>query len=176
LAHGEVLEIGFGTGTNLSYYDPERVTRLYALEPNGRMIQMSERHPVRAAFDIRYLDVPGERLPLGDGSVDSVVSTFTLCTISGVTDAVREIARVLRADGRLIFLENTASPDPPVRLWQRLWAPIHYRVFAGLDLTRNVPSYLEAGGFSFEHIEIGYLAPFPKSWACCCWGTAICRS
>ncbi len=176
LAEGDVLEIGFGTGANLSYYDSTKVTRLYALEPNQRMIQIAERHPLRAGFDIRYLNAPGERLPLGNGSLDCVVSTFTLCTVDSVMDAVREIARVLRAGGRLIFIENTASPDPPVRLWQRLWAPIHCRVFAGLDLTRDVPAHLEAGGFSFEHIEIRYLAPFPKSWACCCWGTAICHS
>jgi ubiquinone/menaquinone biosynthesis C-methylase UbiE len=133
------------------------------------MIRFSERHPLRTAFDIQFLDRPGERIPLGDGSV---VSTFSLCTIAGVTDAVRGIARVLRPGGRLIFVENTASPDPSIRCWQRWWAPIHYRVFAGLDFTKDILSCIEVGGFSFEHIETCYVAPFPKSWACCCWGTA----
>ena len=175
LAEGSVLEVGFGSGVNLAYYDPARVARLYALEPNEGMIRIAERHPQRRAFDLQFLDLPGERIPLADGSLDTVVSTFTLCTIAGIDDAVRGIARVLRRNGRFIFIENTVSPDQSVRRWQKLWAPVHHRVFAGLDLTRNVCSAIEAADFQFDQIETGYLAAFPKSWTYCCWGVATLK-
>jgi len=112
-------------------HDPAKIGRLYALEPNSGMIRIAEGHPKRMIFDIQFLDLPGERIPLADGSVDTVVSTFTLCTITGVDEAMRGIARVLKRDGRLIFIENTVSPHKSVRRWQEFWAPAHHRVFAG---------------------------------------------
>ena len=172
LATGSVLEVGFGSGVNLAYYDPSKITRLYALEPNEGMIRIAQRHPRCRAFDVQFLDLPGERVPLADGSVDTVVSTFTLCTIAGIDDAVCGIGRVLKRGGRLIFIENTVSADQSVRRWQKLWAPVHHRVFAGLDLTRDIRSAIEARDFRFDQIETGYLAQFPKSWTCCCWGIA----
>jgi SAM-dependent methyltransferase len=174
-AEGSVLEVGFGSGVNLTYYDPAKVRRLYALEPNEGMIRIAERHPQRRAFDVQFLHLPGERIPLADGSVDTVVSTFSLCTIAGVDDAICGIARVLKRNGRLIFIENTVSRDQSVRRWQKWWAPVHHRVFAGLDLTRDIRSAIEARDFRFDQIETGYLAVFPKSWMCCCWGIATLK-
>ena len=173
LAQGHVLEIGLGPGVNFAYYDPGRVSRLYALEPNEAMIRIAEGHPRRAAFDVQFLDLPGERIPLADRTIDTVVSTFTLCTIPGIADAIRGIARVLKPSGRFIFFENSASPDPSVLRWQEWWAPVHHRIFSGLDITRDIPSAIEAGGFGFDRIEAGYLATFPRSWTHCCWGIAI---
>src|SRR5262252_389151 len=114
-ARGIVLEIGVGSGVNFDYYDPSKVTKLYALEPNAKMIRLAERRRVRTNLDIEFLDLPGERIPLGDGTVDSVVSTFTLCTIPGVSDALHGIGRVLRPSGRLIFFEHALSPDPQIQ-------------------------------------------------------------
>jgi len=176
LARGTVLEIGVGSGVNFAYYDPSKVTKLYALEPNARMIRLAERRRIRTNMDIEFLDLPGERIPLGDGTVDSVVSTFTLCTIPGVLEALRGIARVLRPTGKLIFFEHALSPDPQIRRWQNRWAPIHHRLFEGLHITRDIPALLVDGGFHIEQMERAYLAYFPKSWTCFCWGTAILRS
>src|SRR5260370_18313140 len=94
LAHGEVLEIGVGSGANFMHYDPGRVRKLYALEPNLGMIRLAERQRRRTELDIEFLVLPGEDIPLEDGSIDTVVSTFTLCTIPGVGDAVPGIVRV----------------------------------------------------------------------------------
>ena len=118
LAQGTVLEIGVGPGVNFAHYDPGRVSKLYALEPNPGMIRLAVRERRRTELDVEFLDLPGERIPLDDGSVDTVVSTFTLCTIPGVVEAIRGIARVLRPGGRLIFLEHGRSPDLRVRRWQ----------------------------------------------------------
>jgi len=175
LAHGNVLEIGVGPGVNFRHYDPQKVRKLYALEPNAAMMRLAEQQRRRAELDVEFLDLPGERIPLPDGSVDTVVSTFTLCTIPGVAEAIRGIGRVLRPAGRLIFFEIGVSPDARVRRWQQRWEPIHHWLFEGLYLTRDVPALLEQGGFEMEHVDTGYVARFPKSWSHCCWGTAAPR-
>ena len=175
-AHGAVLEIGVGPGVNFSYYDRHRVSKLYALEPNPAMIRLAERRRRGSELDIEFLDLPGERIPLADGSVDTVVSTFTLCTIPGVAEALRGIGRVLKAGGKLIFFEIGASPDARVRRWQERWEPIHHWLFEGLYLTRDIPSLLQQAGFEIERLETGCVASFPKSWSHCCWGTASPRS
>ncbi|SRR5260221_7597358 len=172
LAHGEVLEIGVGSGANFVHYDPIRVRTLYALEPNSGMLRLAERQRRRTALAIEFLDLPGERIPLEDGSMDTVVSTFTLCTIPGVVEAIHGIGRVLRPGGTLIFFELMRSPDLAVRRWQERWEPIQHRVYAGLSLTRDIPALLTEGGFQIERMDTAYLARFPKSWTYCCWGTA----
>ncbi len=172
LAQGIVLEIGFGSGANLAYYDAKKVTRLYALEPNARMVRLAEKRRTKTRLDIEFLDLPGEQIPLEDDTVDTVVSTFTLCTIPGISEAIRGIGRVLRPEGKLIFFEHALSPDPRVLRWQERWAPIQFSLFAGLHLTRDIPALLRDGGFSIEWMETAHLAQFPKSWACFCWGTS----
>ncbi|HET8712671.1 MAG TPA: class I SAM-dependent methyltransferase [Gemmatimonadales bacterium] len=176
LAHGTVLEIGVGSGANFVHYDAGRITILYALEPNPEMLQLAERERRRTKLNVQFLAAPGERIPLDDGTVDTVVSTFTLCTIPAVVEAMGSIARVLKPGGKLIFLENTVAANPQVRRWQKWWEPIHHRVFAGLYLTRDIPSLIAAGGFRIDRMTSLYLADFPKSWTSCCWGTAVRRA
>lgn len=172
-AQGTVLEIGVGSGANFVHYDPTRVRQLYALEPNPGMLRLAERQRHRTSLNIEFLNLPGEHLPLEVGTVDTVVSTFTLCTIPGVVDAVRGLRRVLRPDGRLIFFELGISPDPAVQRWQKRLEPVHRWLFGGLRLTRDIPSLLQDGGFQIEQIEAGHLARFPKASSYCWWGTAI---
>jgi ubiquinone/menaquinone biosynthesis C-methylase UbiE len=173
LARGKVLEIGVGPGVNFVHYDPEKVSKLYALEPNPGMVRLAEKPRLQTKLDVEFLDLPGERIPLEDGTIDTVVSTFTFCTIPGVVEAIRGIGRVLRPDGRLIFFEHGLSPDPRVRRWQERWEPILYRVFQGCHLTRDIPALIAQGGFQIEQMETAYLSSFPKSWSYCWWGIAI---
>jgi ubiquinone/menaquinone biosynthesis C-methylase UbiE len=170
LAHGEVLEIGVGPGTNFVHYDPARVSKLYALEPNPEMIRLAERQRSRTTLNVEYLGLPGESIPLGEGTVDTVVSTFTLCTVPGVAEVIQGLRRVMKPGGLLIFFENALSPDPRVRRWQEWWEPVLRRVFAGLRLTRDIPSLITKGGFRIERMQAAYFALFPKSWTYCCWG------
>ena len=173
LAEGNVLEIGAGSGANFLYYDPTRVSKLYALEPNLGMMRLAQKQQHRTKLNIEFLDLPGEHIPLDDGIVDTVVSTFTLCTIPGIGDAIQGITRVLRPDGKLIFFELGLSPDPEVQRWQKLLEPIHRWLFQGLYLTRDIPSLIMKSGFQIQQMEMGYLAQFPKSSSYCWWGTAI---
>jgi len=176
LAQGTVLEIGVGPGVNFVHYDPSRVSRVYALEPNPGMIRLAEPHRRQTDLKIEFLDLPGERIPLEDRSVDTVVSTFTLCTIPGVVEAIRGIGRVLRPGGKFIFFEHGLSPDPRVQRWQKWSEPIPHWLFEGCHVTRDIPSLITSGGFQMEQMETAYLAPFPKSWTYCFWGTATPRS
>ncbi len=173
LARGTVLEIGVGPGVNFVHYDPAQVRKLYALEPNPGMIRLAEQHVRQTKLDVEFLGLPGERIPLEDGTVDTVVSTFTFCTIPDVAKAIRGVGRVLRPGGRLIFFEHGRAPQPQVRRWQERWAPVFYRVFEGCHLTRNIPELIMQGGFRIEEMETAYLTRFPKSWAYCWWGVAI---
>jgi SAM-dependent methyltransferase len=173
LAYGKVLEIGAGSGANFLHYDPTRVSKLYALEPNPGMIRLAARQAHQTKLNIEFIDLPGERIPLDEGTIDTVVSTFTLCTIPGIVEAIQGLARVLRPEGKLIFFELGLSPDPGVQRWQRRLEPIHYWLFQGLYLTRNIPALLIEGGFQIEQLEAGYLTPFPKSSSYCWWGIAV---
>lgn len=174
-AQGKVLEIGAGSGANFRHYDPPKVTKLYALEPNPGMIRLAERKRRETRLEIEFLDLPGEQLPLEDRTMDTVVSTFTLCTISGIVEAIREIARVLKSDGKLIFFELGLSPDADVQRWQKRLEPIHHWLFQGLYLTRDIPALLIEGGFQVEELQAGYIASFPKSSTYCWWGSALRR-
>ncbi len=173
LAQGNVLEIGVGPGVNFAHYDPGRVSKVYALEPNPGMLRRAEEERRRTKLEVQFLDLPGEQIPLTDASVDTVVSTFTLCTIPGVLQALQGVRRVLRSGGKLMFFEHGLSPDPDVRRWQERTEPLFRWAFEGCHVTRDIPSLIRQSGFNIEQINAGYLAPFPKSGSYCWWGTAV---
>lgn len=172
LAQGEVLEIGVGPGVNFTHYDPARVSTVYALEPNPGMIRQAERECRLGQLNVEFLDLPGERIPLSDASVDTVVSTFTLCTIPGVVDAIRGVGRVLRPGGQFLFFEHGLSPDLSVQRWQKRTEPFFKLAFGGCHVTRHIPSLIRGGGFKIEQLHEAYLAPFPKSGSYFFWGIA----
>jgi ubiquinone/menaquinone biosynthesis C-methylase UbiE len=176
LAHGTVLEIGVGPGVNFIYYDPARVRKVYALEPNPGMRQLAKRQRRRTTLDVEFLDLPGERIPLVDGAVDTVVSTFTLCTIPGVVQAIHGIVRVLKPGGTLIFIELGRAPDQHVRRWQVRLEAIYHWLFQGLYLTRDIPSLVRQGGLEIEQMQAGYIAEVAKWSTYCWWGIAIRQS
>jgi SAM-dependent methyltransferase len=173
-AEGKVLEIGVGPGLNFVHYDPAKVSRIYALEPNPEMVRLAERQRSGLKdLDIEFLDLPGERIPLKDDSVDTVLSTFTLCTIPGVLEALRGVERVLKPGGRLIFFEHGVSPEPRIRRWQERSEPLTRWLFEGCHVTRDIPSLLAQSGLRIQQVERGYIAKFPRAWTYCWWGTAV---
>ena len=172
LAQGRVLEIGVGPGVNFAHYDPARVSKVYALEPNPGMIRRAEQQRRRTELDVEFLDLPGERIPLADGSVDTVVSTFTLCTIPAVMEAIRGIERVLAPGGQFIFFEHGLAPDKRVQIWQKRTEPLFRWAFEGCHVTRDIPALITNGGFKIQQMDAAYLAPFPKSGSYSFWGVA----
>jgi SAM-dependent methyltransferase len=156
-AVGRVLEVGFGTGLNLPWYDARRVERLFALEPAEEMLARARERTRAAPFPVETLALEGERIPLEAASVDSVVVTFTLCTIPDPVRALEGMRRVLRPGGRLLFLEHGLAPDAAVAGWQRRLNPLWRRAFGGCHLDRDVRALLAAAGFRTDTLATGWL-------------------
>ena len=152
---GTVVEIGFGSGLNMPAY-PDAVTTVYAVEP--AMVARRLAAPRIAARDIevQHIGLDGEAIPLDDDSCDGALSTFTLCTIPNVAQALSEIRRVVRPGGRFHFLEHGQAPEPSVASWQRRLEPIQKRVADGCHLTRDPVELVTAAGFTIERVESRY--------------------
>jgi len=174
LASGEVLEIGVGSGLNLPFYDPGRVTRLWGLEPSAEMRRLAAGAARSLPFQFEFIDLPGEEIPLDANSVDTVLVTYTLCTIPETQPALRGMARVLRPGGKLIFCEHGAAPDAGVRRWQDRVNPIWKRMAGGCHLNRAIPELIRAGGFEIDALDTMYL-PGWRPAAFNYWGSASPR-
>jgi len=161
-ARGVVLEVGFGTGLNLPWYDPARVERLIAVEPAEEMLARSRDRARATPFPIETLALDGERIRLETASVDSVVVTFTLCTIADPRRALEGMRRVLRPGGQLLFCEHGLAPDERVARWQRRVNPVWRRVFGGCHLDRDVPALLAASGFRLDELATAWLGGGPR--------------
>lgn len=174
LAEGRVLEVGIGSGLNLDYYDPGKVEKVWGLEPSPEMVKLAEEPAKTVDFEVEFIGLPGEEIPLEDGSVDTVVITYTLCTIPQTEPALRQMARVLAPHGKLLFVEHGAAPDAGVRRWQDRVNPLWRRLGGGCNLNREIPALIEQGGFHIESIETMYLPGWrPGNFNY--WGSATAR-
>jgi ubiquinone/menaquinone biosynthesis C-methylase UbiE len=153
--HGRVLEIGFGTGLNLHHYSAE-VTEILVVEPSESAMRLAEPREAAVSAPIERIGRDGARLALPDGSVDCVLSTYTLCTIPAVDAALREVHRVLRPDGVLHFLEHGRAPTESVRRWQRRVHPVHSRIAGGCHLDRPIDDLITRAGLMISELETGY--------------------
>ncbi|MEZ5565987.1 MAG: class I SAM-dependent methyltransferase [Gammaproteobacteria bacterium] len=155
LAAGRVLEVGMGSGLNFPYYTG-RVEHLYGLEPAEYLRNAAAAVVGLAPCPVTFLAAGAEAIPLESASIDTVVSTWTLCSIPDVEDALKEMRRVLKPGGRLLFLEHGRAPDAKVVRLQNRLAPV-FRLLAGCNLNRPIDSLLENAGFAFNDLERGYL-------------------
>lgn len=171
-AEGVVLELGFGAGLNVPHYAAGKVNRLYALEPSPGMVRRARARVRNAAFDIEILPQMAENLPLGAGSVDTVLVTYSLCTIPGAVSALEAARRALKPNGRLLFCEHGLSPDLKVQRWQRRIEPMWKVIGGGCHLSRDIPALIKAAGFSIEKLETMYLPKSPKWAGYNYWGSA----
>jgi ubiquinone/menaquinone biosynthesis C-methylase UbiE len=171
-AEGRILEIGMGSGINIAYYDPSKVEKLWGLEPSIGMREKARERVEAAAFDLEWLDLPGEEIPLDDNSVDTIVLTYTLCTIPGWLAAVQQMRRVLKPGGKLLFSEHGKAPDASVRKWQDRIDPLWGKMAGGCHLNRDIPHLLKEGGFTIKEMEALYLPSTPKVAGFTYWGYA----
>lgn len=172
---GRVLEVGFGSGLNLPFYDAAEVERLWALEPADEMWRLAREAVAGAPFPVERLAAEAESIPLPDRSVDDVLVTYALCTIPDVAAALAEIRRVLVPGGRLVFCEHGAAPDPAVRRRQDRLDPLWSRLAGGCHLNRSAPDLLRAAGFHIDELSSMYL-PGWKPATFNTWGTAALSS
>lgn len=172
LAHGKVLEIGMGSGLNLPYYDPDKVEMVWGLEPSEGMREKARSRVEAAPFDVQWLGLPGEEIPLEDHSVDCIVLTFTLCTIPDWLSALKQMRRVLKPGGKLLFSEHGLAPDAKVEKWQNRINPSWKVIAGGCNLNRPIPKLILEGGFNIDSMESMYLPSTPKFVGFSYWGIA----
>jgi ubiquinone/menaquinone biosynthesis C-methylase UbiE len=172
-ARGRVLEIGFGAGHNLPFYDASKVTHLWALEPAKEMRERAAERVAQSPLEIEFLDLPGEQIPLENESADTVLVTYTICTIPDAMKALGEMRRVLKSGGRMIFCEHGEAPDANVKRWQERLTPIWRASFGGCHLARPIPEMIGEAGFRIETVETMYLPGTPRFAGFNYWGDAV---
>ena len=174
-AEGRVLEIGFGAGHNLPFYDPSKVTHLWALEPSREMRAKARERVKASPLEIEFLDLPGEEIPLDDNVADNIVITYTLCTIPDVMRALGGMRRVLKPGGRMLFSEHGEAPDESVRKWQRRITPMWKKIGGGCHVGRPIPKLIQDSGFAIEEMQTMYLPGTPRFAGFNYWGSATKR-
>lgn len=163
-AQGRVLEIGIGSGLNLPLYGTS-VTEILGLEPAPRLLAMAQRTAYRCTLPVRLIQGSAESIPLDAHSIDTVITTWTLCSIPRATAALQEMRRALKSDGQLLFVEHGRSPDPSVRKWQDRLTPAWKRIGGGCHLNRPIQQLVESAGFSILQLETGYMeGPKPMTF------------
>jgi ubiquinone/menaquinone biosynthesis C-methylase UbiE len=159
-ASGAVLEVGIGSGLNLPFYSTS-VTRLVAVDPSQALLSMARRKTAGLGFPVDLRCESAEALSLAERSIDTIVMTFTLCSIPEPVRALREMRRVLRPGGRLLFVEHGLSPDSGVRRWQERLNPVWNRLAGGCNLNRKIDALLVGSGFRVVELREAYL-PGPR--------------
>ena len=169
---GEVVEIGFGSGLNVPFY-PDRVARVSAVEPADLGWKLAGKRLEASRIPVERSGLDGQSLPFEDDSFDTALSTWTMCTIPDLEQALGEIRRVLKPDGRLRFVEHGLAPDEGVRRWQHRLEPVQKRVFGGCHLTREIPDMLRDAGFDITELDVFYEDGAPKFLAADSLGAAV---
>lgn len=170
--HGQVLEIGFGSGHNLPFY-PDTVERVAAIEPSELSWKLAHDRVSASTVAVERSGLYGQSLPFADNTFDTALSSWTLCTIPDPDLALTEIRRVLRPGGTLHFLEHGLAPDADVERWQRRLEPLQRRMVGGCHLTRPIVHLLECAGFTVEDVDVFYEKGAPKPLAADSLGVAV---
>jgi len=160
-ARGNVLEVGIGSGLNLPFYS-SNVKRVYGVDPSLELQRMAKKRVSAVPFEVEFVRQSAEEpFPLGDSSIDTVVITWTLCSIPNPAPALQQMKRVLKASGRLIFVEHGRTADPRVVVWQDRITPVWKRIGGGCHLNRKIDELIRAAGFQISELKTFYL-PGPR--------------
>ena len=172
-ATGRVLELGIGMGLNLAFYDPARVAAVIGVDPSPELRDLARAAPRPEGLVVEVEDGTAEALPFETASFDTVVCTFTLCSVHSPVSALEQARRVLKPGGRLLFCEHGLAPDADVARWQRFWDPLWSRMAGGCHITRPVASAISASGFALESVESMYVPGTPRIAGWNEWGVAV---
>jgi len=171
-AKGTILEIGIGSGLNIPFYEKSKVEKIYGLDPSPELCEMAKQAAIKNEIDISFLLNGAEEIKLTSNSIDTVLLTYTLCTIPNPFDALREIKRVMKSDGRILFCEHGVAPDDKVIKWQNRINPLWGKLFGGCNINRDIPNILLENGFKINGLEQMYLPSTPKIVGYNYWGNA----
>ena len=171
-AKGEVLEIGIGSGLNLPYYNKSLVKKVYGLDPSEELNEIALKNASDINLDIDFIISGAEEIKLPAKSIDTVLITYTLCTIPEFKVALKEIKRVLKDDGIMLFCEHGLAPDKNISKWQNRINPLWGKLFGGCNINRNIPYIIQESGLNIKKLEQMYLPSTPKIVAYNYWGVA----
>lgn len=171
-AQGRVLEVGIGTGLNMRYYDKSRITHITGLDPALQMHPLALERIAQAGLDVTLVGLSAEKIPLPDASFDTVLITYTLCTIPNPHAALLEMHRVLAPHGKLLYCEHGQAPDASVQRWQKRLQPLWGKVAGGCHLGRDMPALLRGAGFALPDLQTRYVAG-PRPLTFHYWGEAL---
>ncbi len=172
LARGQVFEIGCGGGLNQKLYDPDKVTGFSGIDPHEKLLSGARAEAERKGWEVDLRQGFGEAIPFADSSFDTVVCTYTLCSVDDQAQVLAELRRILRPGGQLLFLEHGRAPDPGIARWQERIEPLWKPLASGCHLTRPIGSALRGAGFSVEPLGQAYLPKAPKVMGWMEWGVA----
>jgi len=170
---GDVLEVGAGSGINFSLYNPKLVKCVWALEPSLGMRHKAHVNFKNAPVPVQWLDLPGEKIPLANNTVDTVLLTYTLCTIPGYAQALAEMHRVMRPGAKLLFAEHGLAPDERVQYWQNTLTPLWKKCAGGCHLNRPIAEYISSAGFTIQELTNLYIEKAPRFAGYMYYGQAI---
>ena len=174
LAEGRVLEIGIGSGLNFPFYDVSKIEHIWGVDPSEKVRKKAEKRAINSRLAFEFLESPENGIPLESNSADTVLVTYSLCTIPDVVQSLGEMRRVLTSNGKLVFCEHGLAPDEDVRRWQNRLNPIWRRLGGGCNLNRPIPELIKQGGFEINTMETMYI----PGWKPACfnyWGTASAK-
>ena len=171
-ASGDVLELGCGGGINMAFYDPSKINSFSGVDPSPALLDRSREAAQAIGLDADIRGGIGEALPFDDASFDTVLITFTLCSVDDQKQVLSEMRRVLRPDGKALFLEHGAAPDASVQKWQRRIEPVWKRIGGGCHLTRPIMQAYQDAGFTIATGDKGYMPKSPRPFSWLEWGEA----
>jgi len=172
LAKGIVLDIGVGSGLNIPFYNKSNIDHLYGLDPSEELLKIAKPLAKKNELEIEFLQCGAEAIPLPDQSIDTVLITYTMCTIPDIKLSNSEIMRVLKPEGQLLFCEHGLAPDKNIAKWQRRINPIWSKIAGGCNLNRDIPKLITSSGFKISNMEEMYLPSTPKFAGYNYWGVA----
>ena len=169
-AKGEVLEIGIGSGLNLPFYDLDKINKIWGLDPSEELNSMAKKVARDIDIDVDLIIGGAEEIPLPENSIDTILLTYTLCTIPKVKDSIKEIERVLKPSGSMLFCEHGLAPDEKVAKWQQRLNPYWKKIAGGCNLNRDIPKIIQDSSFKITKLETMYLPSTPKFAGFNYWG------
>ena len=171
-AKGVVLDIGIGSGLNIPFYNKSNINHLYGLDPSSELIEIAKRVAKTHKLEIEFLECGAESIPLADNSIDTIVITYTMCTIPDISLSNAEMFRVLKPNGKLLFCEHGIAPDESVAKWQKIINPVWNKIAGGCNLNRDIPRLIKSSNLKISEIEEMYLPSTPKFAGYNYWGVA----
>ena len=172
LAEGVVLDVGIGSGLNVPFYNKSKINYLYGLDPSKELLDIAKSIAKENQLEVDFLQCSAESIPLPDKSIDTVLITYTMCTIPDVALSNSEIMRVLKDDGKLLFCEHGLAPDKHIAKWQKRINPLWGKIAGGCNLNRDIPKLISSSGFKISNMEEMYLPSTPKFAGYNYWGVA----